>query len=81
MAFGGEKLQARLVENLWHASGSPGDQAGNTPRNVLAYRVGKGSQAPFSTCFGKWGSDGQQSWQAPLALTSCSLAKDDYGGL
>jgi hypothetical protein len=36
MAYGGERLQALLVENLFPTNGSPGDQAGNTPGIVLA---------------------------------------------
>jgi hypothetical protein len=35
-AYGGEKLQALLVEDPFPTSGSPGDQAGNTPGIVLA---------------------------------------------
>ena len=78
MAYGGEKLQALLVEDLFPTSGSPGDQAGNMPGIVLAYRVGKGSEAQIYASFGQWGSDGQLQWSAPLALTDSAVAKEDF---
>ena len=78
MAYGGEKLQALLVQNLFPTSGTTGDQRGNTPGIVLAYRVGKGSEAQVYASFGQWGSDGELQWKAPLALTASAVAKDDF---
>jgi hypothetical protein len=78
MAYGGEQLQALLVEDLFPTSGTTGDQRGNTPGIVLAYRVGKGSEAQIYGSFGQWGSDGQLQWSAPLALTASAFAKDDF---
>lgn len=78
MAYGGEQLQALLVEDLFPTSGNTGDQQGNTPGIVLAYRAGKGSEAQIYGSFGQWGSDGELQWSAPLALTNSALAKEDF---
>ena len=43
--YGGEKLQALLVDDLWPTSGKVGNKAGNTPGIVLAYRMGTGEAA------------------------------------
>jgi hypothetical protein len=55
-AYGGEKLQALLVDNLWPTSGTTGATAGNTPGIVLAYRVGEGDAATVQATLGGWGA-------------------------
>ena len=66
-AFGGEKMQALYLDNLWatDSNGSTGSQ----PGIVLAYRVGEGSNAEIYASLGQWNSDGQLAWKAPVALT------------
>jgi hypothetical protein len=68
-AYGGENLQAALVANLWPTSGIKGDQQGNTAGIVLAYRIGKGEAAKVYGTLGRWGSNGELEWQAPLLLS------------
>lgn len=71
-AEGGEGLAALYVKELWpngQSSGAGGGASSN-PGIVLAYRVGQGSGAEIYASFGLWGSDGQLSWAAPIALTS-----------
>ena len=67
--YGGEKLQALLVDDLWPTSGKVGNKAGNTPGIVLAYRMGTGEAAQVYATLGRWGSDGQLSWNEPLLLS------------
>ena len=62
LAFGGEKLQALYLSNLWPAGSSGADSAGSTPGIVLAYRVGEGAGAEVYASFGQWGSDGLLGW-------------------
>ena len=40
-AYGGEKLQVLLVDNLWPSSGTTGTTGGNTPGIVLALPGGR----------------------------------------
>jgi hypothetical protein len=76
-AYGGEKLQALLVDNLWPTSGTTGGQKGNTPGIVLAYRVGEGDGAAVVATLGRWGSDGQLSWSEPLQLSDSGAATEE----
>jgi hypothetical protein len=69
-AFGGEKLQALVLENLWPTSDSSGHNPGTAPGIVLAYRVGEGSSSQVLASFGRWGSDGQLQWSAPAVLSA-----------
>ena len=70
-AFGGEKLQALYLDQLWPpSSGSP---KGSSPGIVLAYRVGEGSSAEIFASFGQWGSNGELGWSLPLQLTQDQL--------
>lgn len=73
-AYGGEKLQVLLVDNLWRSSGTTGTTGGNTPGIVLAYRVGEGDAAMVQPTLGGWGSDGQLSWSEPLQLVGSGSA-------
>lgn len=68
-AYGGENLQAALVANLWPTSGIKGNQQGNTAGIVLAYRIGKGEAAKVYGTLGRWGSNGELEWKAPLLLS------------
>ena len=68
-AYGGEKLQALYLENLWPTSDSSGNNPGTAPGVVLAYRVGEGSSSQVLATFGRWGSDGQLQWSAPEVLS------------
>ena len=67
--YGGENLQAALVANLWPTSGVKGNQQGNTAGIVLAYRIGKGEAAKVYGTLGRWGSNGELEWKAPLLLS------------
>uniref|UniRef100_UPI003137C4B1 hypothetical protein n=1 Tax=Synechococcus sp. UW140 TaxID=368503 RepID=UPI003137C4B1 len=78
-AYGGEKLQVLLVEDLWPTSGKDGNQAGNTPGIVLAYRIGSGEAAQVYATLGQWGSDGQLSWSAPLLLGGSGTVTEAIG--
>ncbi len=75
--YGGEKLQALLVDDLWSTSGITGGQKGNTPGIVLAYRVGEGDGAKVYATLGRWGSDGQLSWTEPLELSDSGIAIEE----
>jgi hypothetical protein len=66
-AFGGEKLQALYLDNLWPTSG--GDNPDFNPGIVLAYRLGEGSSAEVWASFGTWAGDGTLQWMAPQQLT------------
>ncbi len=70
-AFGGEKLQALYLDQLWPA-GSGGTK-GFKPGIVLAYRVGEGSNAEIMASFGQWDGSGQLGWSAPVQLTQDQL--------
>ena len=76
-AFGGEKLQAVVVDNLWTTSGATGNQAGNTPGIVLAYRMGSGEGAKVFGTLGRWASDGQLEWSLPLLLSDSGTATEE----
>ena len=87
LAFGGEKLQALYLSNLWPAGSSGADSAGSTPGIVLAYRVGEGAGAEVYASFGQWGSDGLLGWSEPQQLTddqvedqAFSLVQGEQGG-
>ena len=87
LAFGGEKLQALYLSNLWPAGISGADSAGSTPGIVLAYRVGEGAGAEVYASFGQWGSDGLLGWSQPQQLTddqvedqAFSLVQGEQGG-
>ena len=87
LAFGGEKLQALYLSNLWPAGSSGADSAGSTPGIVLAYRVGEGAGAEVYASFGQWGSDGLLGWSQPQQLTddqvedqAFSLVQGEQGG-
>ena len=84
-AFGGEKLQALYLDNLWPTSG--GDNPDFNPGIVLAYRLGEGSSAEVWASFGTWANDGSLQWMAPQQLTkdqvddqTFSLVEGDAGG-
>jgi len=63
-AFGGEKLQALYLDQLWPTgSGNPKDF---NPGIVLAYRVGEGRSAEIFASFGQWG----QQWGAGLVVAA-----------
>uniref|UniRef100_UPI003137E965 hypothetical protein n=1 Tax=Synechococcus sp. UW140 TaxID=368503 RepID=UPI003137E965 len=66
-AFGGEKLQALYLDNLWPTDIE--NESGFNPGIVLAYRVGSGNGAEIYASFGQWGGDGELSWSAPVQLT------------
>lgn len=66
-AFGGEKLQALYLEELWPTLVS--DISGANPGIVLAYRLGEGSSAEIWASFGTWANDGTVQWMAPQQLT------------
>ncbi|MCX5945830.1 MAG: hypothetical protein NTZ53_11145 [Cyanobacteria bacterium] len=70
-AFGGEKLQALYLDQLWPASS--GNPKGFSPGIVLAYRIGEGSSAEIFASFGQWGSNGELGWSSPLQLTQDQL--------
>ncbi|MFM9088212.1 MAG: hypothetical protein ACKOPT_08725, partial [Cyanobium sp.] len=76
-AFGGEKLQAVMVDNLWTTSGATGNQAGSTPGIVLAYRMGTGEGAKVFGTLGRWASDGQLEWSLPLLLSNSGTATEE----
>ncbi|MCX5947737.1 MAG: hypothetical protein NTY67_06015, partial [Cyanobacteria bacterium] len=78
-AYGGEKLQALLVDNLWPTSGTSGNQADNTPGIVLAYRIGTGEAAKVYATIGRWGSDGELSWNQPLLLSDSGTVTEAIG--
>ncbi|MEI7664996.1 MAG: hypothetical protein WCI65_02980, partial [Synechococcaceae cyanobacterium ELA263] len=78
-AYGGEKLQALLVDNLWPTSGTSSKQAGNTPGIVLAYRIGTGDSAKVYATLGRWGSDGELSWNEPLLLSDSGTVTEAIG--
>ncbi len=78
-AYGGEKLQVLLVEDLWPTSGKDGNQAGNTPGIVLAYRIGSGEAAQVYATLGQWGSDGELSWNEPLLLSDSGTVTEAIG--
>jgi len=66
-AFGGEKLQALYLEDLWPTLVS--DISGANPGIVLAYRLGEGRSAEIWASFGTWAGDGSLQWMAPQQLT------------
>lgn len=68
-AFGGEKLQALYLDQLWPTN-AVGNGTGTVPGIVLAYRVGEGASAEIYASFGQWGSDGLLGWSAPVQLTN-----------
>ena len=68
LAFGGDKLDALYLENLWPTQS--GSIQGFNPGIVLAYRVGEGSSAEVFASFGQWGGDGELGWSAPVQLTN-----------
>ncbi|MFN9923979.1 MAG: hypothetical protein ACK55H_08130 [Cyanobacteriota bacterium] len=79
-AQGGEGLAALYVKDFW-PNGQPsgaGGGAGTNPGIVLAYRVGRGSGAEIHASFGTWGSDGQLSWAAPIALTDDEAEEQQF---
>jgi hypothetical protein len=78
-AYGGEKLQALLVDNLWPTSGTTGNQAGNTPGIVLAYRIGTEAAAKIYTTLGQWDSQGQLSWSEPLLVAGSGSVIEEIG--
>ena len=69
-AYGGEKLQALYLKNLWPTSDSSGNNPGTAAGVVLAYRVGEGSSSQVLATFGRWTSEGQLQWSAPAALST-----------
>ncbi len=69
-AYGGEKLQALYLKNLWPTSDSSGNNPGRAAGVVLAYRVGEGSSSQVLATFGRWTSEGQLQWSAPAALST-----------
>ena len=69
-AFGGDKLQALYLDNLWPTSDSSGSNLGTAPAVVLAWRVGDGSSSQVLATFGRWDSDGQLQWSAPEVLSA-----------
>ena len=81
LAFGGEKLQALYLDQLWPgaqaSTGSPGSQ-GLNPGIVLAYRVGSGHSAEIFASFGQWDSSGELSWSAPIQLTNDQLDEQAF---
>ena len=70
-AYGGEKLQALYLDQLWPASS--GNPQGLSPGIVLAYRVGEGRSAEIFASFGQWDSNGVLGWSSPLQLTEDQL--------
>ena len=72
-AFGGDKLQALYLENLWPTTDSNGNNPGTAPGLVLAYRVGEGSSSRVLATIGSWDSDGRLQWSAPLALSETGV--------
>jgi hypothetical protein len=66
-AFGGEKLQALNLDDLWPTLTS--NTNGTNPGIVLAYRLGEGSSAEIWASFGTWADDGSLQWMAPQQLT------------
>lgn len=66
-AFGGEKLEALYLDNLWPTGGE--SDPGFNPGIVLAYRIGEGSNAEIYASFGQWGGNGEINWSAPMRLT------------
>ena len=83
-AFGGEKLQALYLDNLWPTGGE--SNPGFNPGIVLAYRLGEGSSAEIWASFGTWANDGTLQWLAPQQLTkdqvddqTFSLVEGDAG--
>ena len=70
-AFGGEKLQALYLDQLWPPSS--GNPEGLSPGIVLAYRIGEGRSAEIFASFGQWGSNGELGWSLPLQLTQDQL--------
>ena len=66
-AFGGEKLEALYLDNLWPTGGE--SDPGFNPGIVLAYRIGEGSSAEIYASFGQWGGNGEINWTAPMRLT------------
>jgi len=66
-AFGGEKLQALYLDDLWPTLTS--NTNGTNPGIVLAYRLGEGSSADIWASFGTWAGDGSLQWMAPQRLT------------
>ena len=67
-AFGGKSPQVLYLDDLWPINAGQSDPA--NPGLVLAYRLGDGSQAEIYASFAAWGSDGQLSWSALVALTN-----------
>ncbi len=81
LAFGGEKLQALYLDQLWPgaqaSTGSPGSQ-GLNPGIVLAYRVGSGRNAEIFASFGQWDSSGELTWSVPIQLTNDQLDEQAF---
>jgi hypothetical protein len=67
-AYGGEKLQALLVDDLWPSDSNSTNPHVYAPGVVLAYTLGEGEAAMVYATLGQWGSDGQLSWSEPLLL-------------
>jgi hypothetical protein len=67
-AYGGEKLQALLVDDLWPSDSNSTNPPVYAPGVVLAYTLGEGESAMVYATLGQWGSDGQLSWSEPLLL-------------
>jgi hypothetical protein len=78
-AYGGEKLQALLVDDLWPTSGTTGNQTGNTPGIVLAYRIGTDAAAKTHTTLGQWDSQGQLRWSEPLLVAGSGSVTEEIG--
>ena len=87
-AYGGEKLQALLVDDLWPSDSiSTNPPPVYAPGVVLAYTLGEGEAAMVYATLGQWGSDGQLSWSEPLLLAengsvveAIALAASGKGG-
>jgi len=77
-AYGGEKLQALYLENLWPTTDSNENSSGTAPGLVLAYRVGEGSSSEVVATFGRWGSDGQLQWSAPASLSAPGVEVEQF---
>lgn len=84
-AFGGEKLQASILDNLWPTADSSGNNSGTAPGVVLAYRVDEGNNSQVMAVLGRWGSDEQLNWSEPLSLSATGVDVQEFaliqGGL
>ncbi|MFZ0408215.1 MAG: hypothetical protein WAM11_08920 [Cyanobium sp.] len=75
-AFGGEKLQALYLEDLWPTENLK--TTGANPGIVLAYRLGEGSSAEIWASFGTWGDDGELGWTQAVQLTQDQVNDQDF---